>query len=217
MIRIIDVNINKLRLQDKKLYLITSSANFKSEETFLDAIASALQGGVRMIQLKANGQSTSTIIRLGKRIRELCSIYDSLFIVHDRVDIAKVIDADGVHLDQECIDIHTARDILGTTSIIGMSVNSIDQAVIAQESGADYITVKATAEDVTPVNKKEYCDFLKWASENISIPFYAHEDIDIEDIQNVLRKDDIRIAVESSVIHSKNPEMSAKSIIEKLK
>ena len=76
--------LNKFRLQDKNLYLVTSSDNFENEDDFLNAVASAFEGGVRLIQLREKSHDAQKIIRLGKKIRELASIYDAIFILNDR-------------------------------------------------------------------------------------------------------------------------------------
>ncbi len=212
------MNINKIRLKDKKLYLVTTSDAFDSDEDFLDSVAASLKGGVQILQLREKNSNAARIIKLGKRIRELCSIYDALFIVNDRIDIAKVVEADGVHLGQEDIDIEVAREILGTNAIVGISTHTPEQAMKAQAEGADYITVGPVFETYTKLVRQGVgLDYVKWASENIEISFYAIGDIDLENANQVLKAGATRIAVDSAIINSSNPETSAKSMVDKLK
>lgn len=213
----LSMQINKLRLLDKKLYLVTNSDSFKDDNEFLDATASALKGGVQIIQLREKHSDAKRIIELGKRIRELCSIYNALFIVNDRIDIAQIVNADGVHLGQDDVDIKHAREILNENMIIGISTHAPNQAQKAQDDGADYIGVgpifsTPTKQGVQAVGFK----YLNWVSKNIEIPYFAIGGIDLTNCDEVLKNGANRVAVVRAIMNSTIPEVSAKEFIKKL-
>jgi thiamine-phosphate pyrophosphorylase len=210
--------LNKFRLEDKNLYLVTSSDAFENEDDFLNAVASSLEGGVRLLQLREKSHDAKRIIRLGKKIRELTSIYDAIFILNDRIDIAQIIDADGVHLGQDDIGIKEARNILGDKMIIGVSTHHPEQARKAVEQGADYIGVGPIfATPTKPGRTAVTTEYAKWVAQNIDIPWYAIGGIDINNIQEVLDVGAKRIAVVRAIINAKNPAQAAKEFIEILK
>lgn len=202
--------LNKFRLQGKNLYLVTSSENFEGEDDFLNAVASALDGGVRLIQLREKSHDAKKIIRLGKKIRELTSIYDAIFILNDRIDIAQIVDADGVHLGQDDIDIKDARNILGDKMIIGISTHCPEQAQKAVEQGADYIGVGPIFSTPTkPGRIAVTTDYSKWVAQNIDIPWYAIGGIDLNNVQQVLDSGAKRIAVVRAIINADSPSEAA--------
>ena len=139
------MKINKLRLKDKKLYLIADSASFKTETEFFDAIANELNNGFQIIELRETKSNPEKIIRLGKIIRELCSIFNALFIINDRIDIAQIIQADGIMLNTHSIDVASARELVGAETIIGKIISSKKEIEIAQNDGADYIIYEGEA------------------------------------------------------------------------
>ncbi len=211
------MNINKYRLQDKKLYLVTNSDKFEDDNAFIDAVAAALKGGVQIVQLREKNSSAKRIVELAKRIRELTAHYNALFIVNDRVDIVQIVDADGVHIGQDDVDIKYVREILGEAKIIGVSTHAPEQALKAVDDGADYIGVgpvfaTPTKQGRIPVG----LEYVKWASDNINIPFYAIGGIDLENIDEVLENGAVRAAVVRAIQNSDTPESAAKAFLDKL-
>lgn len=203
--------------EDKKLYLVTNSDQFDSEDEFLDAIASALEGGIDILQLREKNMSAKRILELGKKIKQLCLQYDTIFIVNDRIDIAYMLEADGVHLGQDDLDIKAARELLGDKCIVGISTHEPKQALKAVEDGADYIGVgpvfaTPTKQGRIPVG----LEYVKWASENIDIPFFAIGGIDTENVDKVLEAGAKKIAVVRAIINAQSPQKETEKIQEKL-
>jgi thiamine-phosphate pyrophosphorylase len=97
----------------------------------------AVDSGATVIQIREKEMPMDQLLPIAKKIRAICR--DITFIVNDRVDLAKIIDADGVHLGQEDLPIRYAREILGEESIIGMSCGTVEEAIKAEIEGADYI------------------------------------------------------------------------------
>ncbi len=203
-------NLNKFRLADKKLYLVTNSDKFENEDDFIDAVAAALKGGVQIVQLREKKRPAKEIINLGKKIRMLCSEFNALYIVNDRIDIAQITEADGVHLGQDDIDVHSAREILGKNFIIGVSTHAPEQAHKAVLDGADYIGVGPIF--VTPTKEGRAAvglEYVKWASENVKIPFFAIGGIDLENVKTVIDTGAERVAVVRAIISAENPKNAA--------
>ncbi len=204
----------KLRLQDKKLYLVTSSDQFESESEFLDAVAASLAGGVDIVQLREKNMAANKIVELGKKIKQLCAQFDAIFIVNDRVDIAFVLEADGVHLGQDDMDVASARKILGQNAIIGVSTHAPKQAQKAVEDGADYIGAGPVFTTPTkPGRASVGLDYIKWVAENIEVPAYAIGGIDLTNVDEVLdsgvQKANLGVAVVRAIINAPRPDEAA--------
>lgn len=208
---------NKFMLEDKKLYLVTNSDKFESEDLFLDAVASALKGGVDILQLREKNMPANKIIELGKKVKLLCAEYGATFIVNDRVDIAYVLDADGVHLGQDDMDIESARKILGSNAIIGISTHAPAQAQKAAADGADYIGMGPVFTTPTkPGRQSVGLEYVKWVSENIKIPAFAIGGIDLDNVLDVVNAGAKKIAVVRAIINSDNPEKAAREFLKVL-
>ncbi|MFH0703128.1 MAG: thiamine phosphate synthase [bacterium] len=209
--------LNIKKLEDKKLYLVTDRSNFLSHDEFLDKVASALKGGVGIVQLREKNSSAKEFIELGKKIRELCSFYNAVFIVNDRVDIANIVEADGVHLGQDDIDICSARHFLGKDAIIGISTHTPEQAKRAVQQGADYIGVGPVFETPTkPGRKAVGFEYVKWASENVNIPWFAIGGINLDNMDQVIEAGASGIAVVRAIINVESPEFVASKILNSL-
>ena len=208
---------SKLKLNDTKLYLVTNSDNFRTEDEFLNAVASALQGGVDIVQLREKKRDAASILELAKKVRILCDEFNALFIVNDRVDIAYLSGADGVHLGQDDIDPVSARKILGDNAIIGISTHAPEQAKKAAADGADYIGAGPVFTTPTkPGRASVGLDYIQWVSENIDIPAFAIGGIDLENADTVLNTGIARIAVVRAIMNSSNPKSAAECFKAKL-
>lgn len=205
---VLKLDLKKYLLNNRNLYLVTNSDGFENDDLFLDAVAQALAGGVDIIQLREKKANARRIIELGQKIRQLTSMYNALFIVNDRVDIAKIVNADGVHIGQDDIQIDYAKAILGDDKIIGISTHEPKQAVKAVENGADYIGVGPVFETPTkPGRKSVGLEYVKWASENvIDIPFYAIGGINQENVCEVIEAGAKNIAVVRAIINATSPK-----------
>ncbi|EAK3930196.1 thiamine phosphate synthase [Campylobacter jejuni] len=132
---------NKL---DLSLYLVASQGN-KSEKCFLNTLENAIKGGVSIIQLREKELNAREFYKLGLKVQKLCKAYKIPFLINDRVDIALALDADGVHLGQEDLEVKLARKLLGDEKIIGLSLKKLEQLEFIQ--GANYLgcgAIKAT-------------------------------------------------------------------------
>lgn len=213
----IKMDIKKYLLDNRKLYLVTNSDKFNSDDDFLDRVALALKNGVDIIQLREKNRPAKEIIQLGLRIRELASNFGALFIVNDRVDIAKIVNADGVHLGQDDISFQNAREILGEKYIIGISTHCPDDAIRAMQDGADYVGVGPVFKTPTkPGRIPVGLEYVRWAKENITIPFFAIGSIEPDNIDEVISAGAKRIAIVRAIMNSDTPEKNIEIFKSKL-
>lgn len=204
------MNLKKYMLEGRNLYLVTNSDNFESDDDFLNAVALALKSGVDVIQLREKSRPASEIVALGKKIRALTSEFGAIFIVNDRVDVAKIVQADGVHLGQEDIVPAMARVILGEKAIIGVSTHCPEHALKAMEEGADYIGVGPVFKTPTKPNKTPVgLEYVKWARLNCDIPFFAIGAINLENLCEVTQAGATRVAVIREIMYAKNIKETA--------
>ena len=148
--------LKQLILKNKNLYLTISSDKVKNDNDFLNAVASALNNGVQIVQLKDKISSPKRIVEIGRKLRELTSMFDALFFINGRADIAYALEVDGVHLEEEDLCVHTALEILGNNKIVGISVKNLSQLSEAIKENADYITLSDNMIDKTSELKIPY-------------------------------------------------------------
>ena len=150
-------------------------------------------------------------------IRDRCKKYNSLFIVNDRLDIALASDADGVHLGQDDIDIKTARKLLGTSKIIGVSANNLTDINKAVKDGCDYIGVGPVFPTLTKKSKKPLgVEKIKALTKDIKIPWFAIGGINKETISSLKNSGIKKVAVVSGLLNSEDPKDEAMIIIKEL-
>lgn len=156
------------------IYALTDSRLALGRSTEEQALA-LLAAGVRIIQYREKHAKAGTMLEECRILRRLTREAGACFIVNDHVDIALLVDADGVHVGQDDLPVPEVRRLLGPGKIIGLSTHSPQQALDALHSGADYIGVgpifaTQTKEDVcAPVGFA----YLDWAAAHAGLPFVA--------------------------------------------
>lgn len=125
---------------DYRLYLVTDSRLCRGR-TVLEQVRLAMDGGVRMIQIREKGLAGSEYARLAGAARALTRARNGWLLVNDRVDVALAAGADGIHLGQRDIAPREARRQLGPDAIIGVSVKTVAEARTAERDGVDYVAV----------------------------------------------------------------------------
>ena len=189
------------KFSDVRLYVIISSGLTK--KPVLETLLEVIQGGADAVQLREKMMSDSEFLALAKEFRRITSQSKTLFIVNDRAEIAKKVDADGLHIGQSDLNIHSGRKIIGYDRILGVSTHTIVQARKAQLDGADYISVGPLFPTIT----KDYeppvgLDYLKEVKRNITIPFVAIGAINHENLNEILLAGGLRVAICSAIICS---------------
>jgi thiamine-phosphate pyrophosphorylase len=125
---------------DYSLYLVTDRSLSKGRST-REIVAAAVAGGVTCVQLREKHCGTREFIDEALALRSLLREHDIPLIVNDRLDVALAVEADGVHLGQSDMPIEMARKIAGSSMVIGISAESTDDALRAEQQGADYIGI----------------------------------------------------------------------------
>jgi thiamine-phosphate diphosphorylase len=145
----------KPTLSDYRLYLVTDSRLHRGYSV-LDQVDLALQGGVRIIQLREKELPETEFIKLASEALKLICAYKAFLIINDSVKVVQAIGANGLHLGQEDMPLREAREILGDSVVIGVSVKSVEEALQAERDGADYVAVNG----VFPTATKEDLGYL---------------------------------------------------------
>lgn len=200
----------------EKVQFITHS-NYNID--YFQSAVLALKGGLRFIQLRMKDSNREELISTGKRIKEECDKYNSLFILDDHVELVNEIGANGVHLGKEDMPIKEARKILGKDKIIGGTANNFEDIVKHFNDGADYIGLGPlrytnTKKKLSPVLGFEgYRNIIeKCKTQGIDIPIYAIGGIRIEDIEELKQIGIFGIAISSLILESKNSETTINEI-----
>ena len=124
------------------LYALTDR-HWTGEKTLLEQTEEAIKGGATFIQIREKNLNEQNFEQEALQLKKLCGKYRIPFVVNDNVRLAKKIDADGVHIGQDDMTLPEARKILGGQKIIGVSAQTVQEAVLAETQGADYLGVGA--------------------------------------------------------------------------
>ncbi|MCM8795541.1 MAG: thiamine phosphate synthase [Candidatus Omnitrophica bacterium] len=202
----------KKQLERSQLYVIIDKDSLSKEEIF-KIVKKIKNQRIDIIQYRDKSADKNSILENTLHIKEIIKETKSIFIINDYLDIAKIIDADGIHLGQEDVSIEIARRILGRDKIIGISCHSLRQAKVAQEKGADYLGIGPVFPSPTKqTNDKTLgLSLLKRIKEKINLPFFAIGGINLDNLKTLLELGIRRIAVSSAICLAPNPEMMIKA------
>mgnify|MGYP000978435832 CR=1 FL=1 len=127
---------------DYSLYLVTDR-RWLGNRTLWEVVEEAIIGGATLVQLREKEISSRDCFEIAQRVKQVADRYGVPLIINDRIDIALASGADGVHVGPEDLSVRTARQLMGAGKIIGASASSVDEAVLFQAQGADYLGVGA--------------------------------------------------------------------------
>lgn len=176
-------------------------------------IAESAAGGATVFQLREKDLSDRELIDRARQVRNATRKVNALFIVNDRPDVAKIVEADGVHLGQDDLSIHDARRIMGPDRIIGISTHTIHQVHQAVRDGADYIGVGPTFPSTTKAfDRLAGLEFVREAFSATSLPAFALGGIGPDTISAAVKAGATRVAVSACVARADEPH----SIVSKL-
>lgn len=150
------------------LYAVTDSA-WLHGRTLASCVREALAGGATFVQLREKHMTTDELVKEARTILPICREARVPFLIDDDVEAARLVGADGVHVGQSDTACAEARRILGPDAIVGVSAQTVEQAVAAEQAGADYLGVgaliptptKPDAVDVTPEELARICRAVK--------------------------------------------------------
>lgn len=202
------------RPEDMLLYAVTDRA-WLNGETLESQVEKALKGGATFVQLREKELDEEMFLEEAKKIKKLCAEYHVPFVINDNVDIALKVDADGVHVGQSDMEAGMVREKLGPDKIIGVSAQTVEQAILAEQKGADYLGVGA----VFPTGSKDDAvevshDTLKAICEAVQIPVIAIGGISTGNVMELSGSGICGIAVISAIFAKPDIETAARELRE---
>lgn len=198
--------------EDLLLYAVTDR-RWLGEDTLYNQIEQALKGGATFIQLREKELCEEQFREEAKEIKKLCGRYHVPFVINDNVEIAVSVDADGVHIGQSDMETGDVREKLGPDKIIGVSAQTVEQALLAEAGGADYLGVgavfptgsKADANDVSYETLRAIC-------KAVHIPVIAIGGITKDNVAELSSSGICGIAVISAVFGQPDIEAAAREL-----
>ena len=200
---------------DKKamlLYAVTDRA-WLGEKTLAEQVESALKGGATCVQLREKNLDEESFLAEAFAVKKLCREYGVPFIINDNVEIAVKCGADGVHVGQSDMEAGDVRDRLGPDKIIGVSARTVEQALLAQAHGADYLGVGAVFSTSTKSDAKNVShETLKEICKAVRIPVVAIGGITRDNVKELTGCGADGIAVISAVFAQQDIESAAREL-----
>ncbi len=200
----------KLQNIDYSLYLVTDRGLSKGRPT-LDIVRSAVQGGVTCVQVREKECSTLEFIEQAQSIKEYLQSRGVPLIINDRVDVALAVKADGVHLGQTDMPLDMAKNIIGDSMIIGISAESLEDAIAAEKGGADYLGVSPiyatpTKTDTAPSLGLEGLQTIR---KRVSLPLVGIGGLNRDNAAAVIRHGGDGVAIVSAIVAADDPLQAA--------
>jgi thiamine-phosphate pyrophosphorylase len=199
------------------LYLVTDR-RWLGERTLRECIEEAILGGVTIVQLREKEVSSKAYLELAQRVKEVTDRYDIPLIINDRLDIALAIDADGVHLGPEDLSVPLARRLLGDRRIIGASAATLEEALLLQAQGADYLGVGAVFPTATKRGTETVSlEGLRGIRAAVQIPVVAIGGIQAGNAGPVMKTGVDGVAVVSAIMNQADIREAARQLASLLK
>lgn len=203
--------------KDLLLYAVTDRS-WLNGETLYSQVEKSLKGGATFMQLREKDLDEENFLKEAVEIKELCKKYNVPFIINDNVDIALSMGADGVHVGQSDMEALDVRKKLGPDKIIGVSAQTVEQALMAEKHGADYLGVGAVFHTGTKPDAGDVSfETLKAICEAVSIPVVAIGGITKDNVMELKGSGITGVAVVSAIFAQKNIEAATKELLEKTK
>jgi thiamine-phosphate pyrophosphorylase len=198
-------------LAEARLYVLVSGSLCAAALDW--TIAEAAAGGAQIIQLREKNLDDRTLLERARNVRRWTKQAGVLFIMNDRPDLARLAEADGVHLGQEELSVKDARRIAGPRALIGVSTHNLEQVRQAVLDGASYLGVGPTFPSAT----KDFAalaglDFVRQATAATSLPAFAIGGINLETIAAAVAAGARRIAVAHAICQADDPRRVARQL-----
>ncbi len=198
------------------LYAVTDR-HWTGEKKLIQQTEEAIRGGTTFVQIREKNLDEQEFEQEAIQLKKLCEKYKIPFVVNDNVQLAKKIDADGVHIGQEDMNPIEARKILGEQKIIGVSAQTVEEAILAEKQGADYLGVGAVfhtgskddAIEVPPETLKSICKAVK-------IPVVAIGGITKDNVSELKNSGICGISVISAIFAQKDIISATKDLKERV-
>ena len=199
-----------------RLYLVTNRYQ-DSVENFLEKVETACRSGVTIVQLREKNLTTNQYYQLAKQVKEITDAYQVPLIIDDRLDVCLAVDAAGLHIGDDELPISVARQVLGPEKILGVTAKTVERALEAEESGADYLGTGA----IFPTTTKENAPItlistLKTICQRVAIPVVAIGGLTSENIDQLIDTGIAGVAVVRDLMQAEDIEAKTKAFLTKL-
>ncbi len=203
------------RLRNARLYVLLTGSQC---EAALDwTIAEAASGGAAIFQMREKELSDRDRLDRAHRMRAWTRKANALFIVNDRPDLARLVEADGVHLGQADLPVSAARRILGPDALVGVSTHTLEQIRTAILDGADYLGIGPTFPSTTKAFEElAGLDFIRQATAETTLPAFALGGITLGNVREVVAAGAKRIAVSAAIARAEDPAAVAQAFMQVL-
>lgn len=189
----------KVSKESMCLYAITDRM-WLGNKSLVNQVEESIKGGVTFVQLREKNISFDEYVTLGKEIKKLTDQYHVPYVINDDVDVAIACGADGVHVGQQDMEAGNVREKIGNDRILGVSVQTVQQALLAEEQGADYLGVGAVFSTSTKLDADAVSyETLKAICNAVLIPVVAIGGISKETIMKLKGSGIDGVAVVSAI------------------
>ncbi len=200
-----------------QLYLVTDRHWLKAHSLYED-VEAAINGGVTCVQLREKHLNRQLFVQEAKELKELCNQNQIPLIINDNVEVMLEVDADGIHVGQSDMQAQDVRKLIGSDKVLGVSVQTVEQAITAQKAGADYLGVGAvfptgTKDDAIEVDLATLQDICQ----HVDIPIVAIGGINQENLLQLKGSGIDGIAVVSAIMAAEDIIEATKQLKEKTK
>ena len=207
------MNLKKKLLKESRLCVIVDKKVSRARPIF-NIVSKIKDLGADIIQLRDKESKKESILKEAYKLRKLLTNTQTLFIINVYIDIAKLVDSDGIHLGQNDLPLETARQLLGKDKIIGISCHNLNQAVEAQKNGADYISIGPVFSTPTkPEYKAVGLDLIRKVKKAVQIPFFVIGGINENNINDILSLGIKRAAICRAICQAKSPSAKLLAIL----
>ena len=194
------------------LYAVTDTSWLRGR-TLAQQVEEALRGGVTMVQLREKELQGEALEQEAREILALCRQYGVPLLINDDVMLAKKIGADGVHVGQDDMSAAKARELLGEDAVIGVTARTVEQALAAQEAGADYLGSGAvfgtsTKKDAKPMDPA----YFQQICESVSIPVVAIGGVTLDNIRELEGRKMSGFAIVSGIFAAEDIETRTRDL-----
>ena len=199
---------------DLSLYLVTDRRQTRGR-TLIDTVHAALDGGARTVQLREKDLLGAEVLRLATELRDLTVRYGAALFINDRVDVALAAGADGVHLGQNAIPPVTARRLLGSDRLIGVSTHTCAEVTHAIEAGADFVVFGPVywTPSKAPFGAPRGLEELASVTACVQVPVLAIGGISAERVADVRSAGASGVAVISAIMSAEDPARAARELL----
>ena len=195
-----------------------------SRYSYIEGARLALRGGCRWVQLRMKEAGDAEAEAAAREVQALCKEQGATFIIDDRVELAKKVQADGVHLGKKDMPVAEARALLGSGFIIGGTANTFEDVVMHHRGGADYIgcgpfRFTTTKKGLAPVlGVAGYEDITaRMKATGIALPVVAIGGITADDIPAIMQTGVSGVALSGTVLRADDPVAEMRRLLKLVK